>query len=94
MQAKQYDLGVTPSHSRTRVSNDNPYSESLFRTLIYCPQWPRDGFVDMESAKEWVDRFVRWQNTGHIQSGIKYVTPDEKHQSKDREVLAQRQAVV
>lgn len=44
--SKMYDLGITPSRGRPRVSNDNPYSESLFRTLKYCPQWPQDGFAD------------------------------------------------
>jgi putative transposase len=54
MLQKMYDLGVTPSHSRPRVSDDNPYSESLFRTLKYCPQWPQNGFADLEAARVWV----------------------------------------
>jgi hypothetical protein len=47
----RYDLGITPSRGRPRVSNDTPYSESLFRTLKYCPQWPQDGFADLDAAR-------------------------------------------
>ncbi len=49
--SKMYDLGITPSRGRPRVSNDNPYSESLFRTLKYCPQWPKDGFTSLDDAR-------------------------------------------
>lgn len=84
---------MTPSHSRPRVSNDNPYSESLFRMLKYCPQWPREGFDSVESAREWVHRLVRWYNNDHRHSGIKYVTPDEKHRERDAEILACRKAL-
>ncbi len=52
--SKMYDLGITPSRGRPRVSNDNPYSESLFRTLKYCPQWPQDGFASLDAARAWV----------------------------------------
>ncbi len=90
MQAKLYELGITPSHSRPRVSNDNPYSESLFRTLKYCPQWPREGFSDLEGARRWVNHFVRWYNTKHRHSGLRWVTPDEKHYGLDVEILARR----
>jgi len=90
MQAKLYELGITPSHSRPRVSNDNPYSESLFRTLKYCPQWPRDGFASLTGARDWVHRFLEWYNTKHRHSGIKYVTPEEKHQLRDVEILMRR----
>jgi hypothetical protein len=54
MLAKMYELGVCSSFSRPRVSNDNPYSESLFRTLKYCPEWPVDGFSNISKAREWV----------------------------------------
>lgn len=93
MQAKLYDLGVIASHSRPRVSNDNPYSESLFRTLKYCPQWPRKGFSCVEDARTWVHRFVEWYNTQHRHSGIRYVTPDEKHRGKDIGILARRKII-
>jgi len=62
--AKLYELGVTPSRGRPRVSNDNPYSESLFRTLKYCPQWPAQGFADLDAARAWVRDFVAWYNEG------------------------------
>ncbi|MFT5099701.1 MAG: putative transposase [Planctomycetaceae bacterium] len=90
MQAKMYDLGVVASHSRPRVSNDNPFSESLFRTLKYCPQWPRAGFTDLEMAREWVHTFVNWYNTEHRHSGIKYVTPKQRHEHEDVQILEQR----
>jgi len=91
--SKMYDLGVTPSRGRPRVSNDNPYSESLFRTLKYCPQWPKDGFVDLEAARVWVRDFVRWYNHEHRHSRIRFVTPVERHDGKDVEILAKRDAL-
>ncbi|EBU9820083.1 hypothetical protein DM334_14600 [Salmonella enterica subsp. enterica serovar Newport] len=57
LQAKMYALGVLSSYSRPRVSNDNPYSESLFRTLKYCPWWPENGFHTIDDARAWVSRF-------------------------------------
>ncbi len=59
MLEKMYDLGVTSSRSRPRVSDDNTYSESLFRTLKYCPQWPKQGFADLEAALSWGRDFIR-----------------------------------
>ncbi|GHD81189.1 hypothetical protein GCM10011419_26780 [Vogesella fluminis] len=91
--SKMYDLGVTPSRGRPRVSNDNPYSESLFRTLKYCPQWPKDGFADLESARAWVRDFIHWYNHEHRHSRIRFVTPAERHVGKDREILAKRDAL-
>ncbi|MEO2228379.1 integrase core domain-containing protein [Escherichia coli] len=58
-----------------RVSNDNPYSESLFRTIKYCPWWPENGFRTIDEARSWLSRFMRWYNLEHKHSGIKYVTP-------------------
>jgi len=58
--SKMYDLGITPSRGRPRVSNDNPFSESLFRTLKYCPQWPQDSFAGLHGARAW--DFMRWYN--------------------------------
>ncbi len=91
--AKMQDLGITPSRSRPRVSNDNPFSESLFRTLKYCPQWPRSGFASLEAAQTWVKNFVQWYNHEHRHSKIRFVTPAERHQGKDHDLLAKRHQV-
>ncbi|HGG6757228.1 TPA: IS3 family transposase [Salmonella enterica subsp. enterica serovar Java] len=91
--AKMYALGVLSSYSRPRVSNDNPYSESLFRTLKYCPWWPENGFNTINDARAWVTRFVNWYNFEHKHSGIKYVTPDERHRGVDAKILSGRQHV-
>ncbi|MGH8601253.1 MAG: IS3 family transposase [Gammaproteobacteria bacterium] len=91
--SKMYDLGVTPSRGRPRVSNDNPYSESLFRTLKYCPQWPQDGFADLDAARAWVRDFMRWYNHEHRHSRIRFVTPAERHRDMDHQVLARRHAL-
>lgn len=71
-------LGVAASFSRPRVSNDNPFSESLFKTLKYCPKYP-ERFVSLAEAKQWMIVFMDWYNN-HQHSGIKFVTPNERHQ--------------
>ena len=91
--SKLYDLGITPSRGQRRVSNDNPYSESLFRTLKYCPQWPRDGFADLDAARSWVRDFIRWYNHEHLHSRIRFVTLAQRHRGEDQEVLAKRHAL-
>lgn len=91
--AKLEDLGVTPSRSRPRVSDDNPYSESLFRTMKYCPMWPAKGFADLGAARAWVKRFVDWYNHEHRHSRIRYVTPVQRHRREDAAILAKRQEV-
>lgn len=88
--AKMYDLGITPSRGRPRVSNDNPYSESLFRTLKYCPQWPVDGFANIEMARSWVRDFITWYNDRHRHSRIRFVTPAQRHRGEDKAILKQR----
>ncbi|WP_028537089.1 DDE-type integrase/transposase/recombinase, partial [Paludibacterium yongneupense] len=91
--SKMYELGVTPSRGRPRVSNDNPYSESLFRTMKYCPRWPRDGFADVDAARNWVRSFILWYNTEHRHSRIRFVTPAQRHHGQDITLLAKRHAV-
>ena len=93
LQSKLADLGITPSHSRPRVSNDNAYSESLFRTLKYCPQWPSQGFATLDEARDWVRRFVSWYNHEHRHSRIKFVTPAQRHRGEDKVILKKRHAV-
>ncbi len=93
MQAKLYDLGIVSSHSRPRVSNDNPYSESLFRTLKYCPQWPPRGFESVKAARKWVGLFVHWYNEEHRHSQIRFVTPGQRHRGEDLAILSQREEV-
>lgn len=93
MLAKMYELGVTSSRGRPRVSNDNPYSESLFRTLKYCPQWPTAGFATLQSARDWVGLFIEWYNNEHRHSRIRFVTPAQRHCGHDKAILAARHAV-
>jgi transposase InsO family protein len=83
-------LGVIPSFSRPHVSNDNPYSEALFRTLKYGPTYPRRPFADISSARRWVTHFVNWYNSAHRHSAIRYVTPDERHFGHEHAILARR----
>ena len=87
------DLGVTKTHSRPHVSNDNPYSESLFRTFKYRPEYPVKGFDSIEVARQWVGRFVKWYNDKHLHSAIRYVTPSQRHKGEDIEILANRKRV-
>lgn len=91
--AKMYDLGITPSRGRPRVSNDNPYSESLFRTLKYCPQWPTEGFENIEAARTWLSEFMRWYNDQHCHSRIRFVTPAQRHRGEDKLILKRRHAL-
>ena len=93
MLATLQKLGVVPSFSRPSVSNDNPYSESLFRTLKYRPEYPKDSFSDLQVARNWVAGFVNWYNTEHLHSSIKYVTPEQRHNGDDIEILAKRKKV-
>ncbi len=77
-------------YSRPRVSNDNPFSEALFRTCKYVPDWPTRGFATLEEARLWVQSFVRWYNLEHRHSAIRFVTPDQRHRGKDQSLLANR----
>lgn len=86
-------LGVAPSFSRPHVSDDNPYSESLFKTMKYCPSFPERGFAGTEEAQKWVENFVNWYNNIHLHSGISFVTPASRHSGADEEVLKNRHSV-
>ena len=86
-------LGVAQSFSRPSVSNDNPYSESLFRTLKYRPGYPSNPFESIEAAQRWIADFVSWYNTRHRHSAIRFVTPAERHAGRDVEILAHRRTV-
>ena len=84
-----YNLGVIPSFSRPRVSDDNPYSESLFKTLKYTGGYPKF-FKDIDHARKWVKEFVEWYNSTHRHSGINYVTPDQRYYGFDIAILEKR----
>ena len=86
-------LGIVESFSRPHVSDDNPYSESLFRTLKYRPEYPSGAFASIEAARTWVEDFVTWYNTEHLHSAIHFVTPEDRHTGKDKAILADRQKV-
>jgi putative transposase len=88
--AMSHWLGIEPSYSRPRVSDDNPYAEALFRTAKYRPEFPVKGFAELDTAREWVARFVEWYNNVHRHSGIKSVTPAQRHAGHDRSVLTAR----
>ncbi len=87
------NLCVVPSFSRLRVSNDNAYAESLFRTAKYCPNWPEKPFASLEEARMWVQQFTRWFNDEHRHSRLKYVTPNQRHRGEAPTILARRHAL-
>lgn len=86
-------LGVIPSFSRPSVSDDNPFSESLFRTVKYHPWYPSKPFESVEAALVWVRAFVEWYNNTHLHSSIKYLTPNTRHQKQDVVILENRKHV-
>ena len=90
MLATLKELGVMPSFSSPSVSNDNPYSESIFRKLKYRPEYPERAFDNISSARQWVESFVSWYNDEHRHSGIKFVTPSQRHQQLDEAILRNR----
>lgn len=93
MLAKLQELKVAYSFSRPSVSNDNPYSESLFGTMKYCNQYPDKPFGPMDKDHEWVKNFVLWYNSQHLHSGIKFVTPEDRHNGFDIPTLKNRTKV-
>ena len=93
MLATMQRLGVAPSRSRPSVSNDNPYSESLFRTLKYRPAMPVKPFENLLQARRWVTELVHWYNNEHRHSAIGFVTPSQRHAGHDKELLKDRVTV-
>jgi putative transposase len=90
---KLRDLQIQPSFSRPRVSNDNAFSEALFRTCKYVPNYPANGFADLTEAQQWVHGFVQWYNHEHRHSAIRFVTPMQRHTGEDKAILAKRHAL-
>lgn len=87
------DLGVTKTHSRPHVSNDNPFSEAQFKTLKYRPDYP-ERFGSQPDARSWAAEFFRWYNYEHHHSGIGLLTPADVHFGRTQAVLDQRQQVL
>ncbi|MDK2922545.1 MAG: putative transposase [Desulfonauticus sp.] len=92
MLATMQNLGIIRSFSRPHVSDDNPYIESLFKTVKYCPKYP-GRFSNIEEARKWCLEFVTWYNSKHYHSKIKFVTPEQRHSGLDNEILAKRKEV-
>jgi len=86
-------LGIKASYSRPRVSDDNAFVEALFRTAKYRPEFPIEGFGDLEAARYWAARFVRWYNVEHRHSELRYVSPAQRHDGLDQAILAARREV-
>lgn len=93
MPATLYQLGITPSNSRPRVSNDNPYAESLFKTLKYRPNYQPKGFEILEEARKWVSLFVKWYNQEHHHSGLNFLTPHQRRSRLSEQILQKRHEV-
>jgi putative transposase len=93
VQLLMQNLGITPSHSRPRVSNDNAHAEAFFRTAKYHPTLNPEGFDSLDAARCWVHEFVQWYNTEHKHSAIGFVTPEQKHRGEDVSILAHRSVV-
>jgi transposase InsO family protein len=93
MLATLQSLGIATSFSRPHVSDDNPFPESLFRTLKYRPEYPRSAFTSLEGARTWVDGFVAWYNTEHLHSSLNFVRPADRHNGSEATVLAHRREV-
>jgi len=93
MLATLQKLGVIPSFSRPACSNDNPFSESLFKTLKYRPAYPQRSFDSLMGARQWVGTFVRWYNEEHRHSAIQFVTPAQRHAGLDGALLRKRAEV-
>jgi len=88
----RYRLGIGTAYSRPRTRNANPYAEALFRTGKYRPDYPAQGLASLDEARLWMPPFVPGYNHAHCHSGIRFVTPAQRHQGQDHAILAQRQA--
>ncbi|MDB2384552.1 IS3 family transposase [Endozoicomonas sp.] len=86
-------LGVVSSFSRPRVSDDNPYSEAIFRTLKYRPDYPCTPFADINAARHWVHGFTQWYNEKHKHSGLKFLTPGQRHRGEAEKFMDNRKTV-
>ena len=86
------NLGIASSYSRPRVSNDNAFAESIFRTCKYRPDYPYKGFATLEDSRAWVLKFVHWYNVRHRHSGIKFMTPAQRHNGEAVGIAKQRSA--
>lgn len=93
LKAKLQALGITPSHSRPGVSDDNAHIEAWFRTCKYASCYPPDGFATIEAARDWVLRFVTWYNGTHRHSALAYVTPEQRHSGVHHALLERRRQV-
>jgi len=87
------DLGVTKTHSRPHVSNDNPYSEAQFKTLKYCPQFP-ERFGSIQDTRSFCQDFFNWYNKEHRHSGIAMMTPEQVHYGMDKMIYQNRLEVL
>jgi putative transposase len=88
-----HQLGVLPSFSRPRVSNDNPFIESFFKTVKFTPGYP-GRFKDIKHARAWMANFVDWYNTEHRHSGIGYITPEQRHNGQVKKIMRFRNKVM
>lgn len=88
------NLGITRSNSRPRVSDDNPYIESMFKTVKYMPSFPHSGFATIEEAREWVSSFVHYYNFEYRHSGMKNLTPKQRHEGLAHNILERRKEIL
>lgn len=93
LKSKLESLGITPSHSRPGVSDDNAHIEAWFRTCKYTPGYPANGFATIDEARAWVLRLVTWYNEQHLHSALTYVTPEQRHRGEDAAILERRRVV-
>ena len=81
---------MTMATTTIRIDIANPFSEALFRTCKYRPEWPTKGFATKADAQAWVQTFAGWYNSEHLHSAIRFVTPNTRHAGHDRATLTSR----